>query len=337
MSSSLVSVVLPVHNGAAYLHEAISSVLAQTFKNFELIVIDDCSTDESTTIVNSFKDTRVRLIIPGERLRICNALNLGIENAKGQFFARMDADDICSPLRLERQVRFLQRHPEIGFCGSWVRRFGTTQQPQTYRRPVGAMRVRAFALFDNPMVHSSVMLRRDVLRRIGVGYRDDFANAEDYDLWSRLFEISLGDNLPEILMDYRVHTQSVTNQKTAEMDCTACRVLMRELKRLGLEPTDGEVMQHRLWATGRLNLDDISRDIDSAEQWLVRLLEANRMSCAFNPAAFLWATREIWFALCYRVQAFERPILRKFFQSPISRGDLKGWTILLGAKAKHLL
>lgn len=337
MSSPIVSVLLPVHNGAAYLHEAISSVLRQTFQSFELIVIDDCSTDESTTIVNSFQDPRVRLITSDRRLRICNALNLGIENAKGQFLARMDADDICFPHRLERQVRFLRRYPEIGFCGSWVRRFGETQQAQTYRRPVGAMRVQAFAFFDNPMVHSSVMLRREVLKCLDVAYRDDFAKAEDYDLWTRLFEFSWGDNLPEILMDYRVHPQSVTIQKSEAMDYTACRVLARELKRLGLEPTDGEVMQHRLWATGRHNLDDVLRDIDSAEQWLIRLLEANRRSCACNPAAFLWAAREIWFALCYRVQAARKPILRKFFLSPISRGDLKAGAILLGAVAKRLL
>lgn len=337
MTSGLITVILPVHNGAAYLHQAIASVLGQTFEDFELIVIDDCSVDDSSDIVKSFRDERIRLIRSPERLRICKALNLGIDKSRGRFLARMDADDICHPSRFDRQVHFLERNPEIGFCGSWVRRFGANQSPQTYRRPVGAERVRAFAVYDNPMVHSSVMLRRDVLRRLEVAYKDDFANAEDYDLWSRLFEYTLSDNLPEILMDYRVHTQSVTIQKSKAMDRTACRVLIRELKRLGLEPTDGEVMQHRLWATGRLNLDNISQDINAAEKWLIRLLEANSLSCTCNPAAFLWATREIWFGLCYRVQAAGKPIIKKFFNSPIGRGDLKNGAILLGAKAKRLL
>lgn len=337
MTENLISVILPVHNGAAYLHEAIVSLLGQTLADFEVIVIDDCSVDDSPAIVESFRDHRIRLIKSTERLRICKALNLGIKKSNGHFLARMDADDVCHPRRLEKQVRFLKRHPEIGFCGSWVRRFGTNQLPQTYHRPVGGARVKAFAVFDNPMVHSSVMIRRDVFNQLEAGYRDDFANAEDYDLWTRLFEITGGDNIPEILLDYRVHGQSVTIQKSTAMDSTACRILKRELMRLGLEPTDKEIMHHRLWSTGRLNPDDVLRDIDSAEQWLIRLLEANRRSCACNSAAFLWAAREIWFALCYRVQAARKPILRKFFLSPISRGDLKAGAILLGAVAKRLL
>lgn len=335
MPDPIVSVLLPVHNGAAYLREAIASVLGQTLRDFELIVIDDCSTDESPAIVQSFCDPRIRLVRATERLRICRALNLGIEKARGRFLARMDADDLCRPRRLERQVEFLDCHPEIGFCGSWVRRFGENAPAQTYRRPVGSARVRAFAVFDNPMVHSTVLLRRDVLRRLDVAYRDEFADAEDYDLWSRLLEFTNGDNLPEVLLDYRVHAQSVTLQKTGAMDQTACRVLARELKWLGLEPAAEDVMQHRLWSTGRLTADALPQDIEAAEQWLARLLEANRASRACDRSAFLWAAREIWFALCYRVQAAGQPILNRFLTSPISRGDLRNTMILLGSMAKR--
>lgn len=337
MPDPIVSVLLPVHDGAAYLREAVASVLGQTLHDFELIVIDDCSTDASPAIVESFGDPRIRLVRATERLRICRALNLGIQHARGRFLARMDADDLCRSRRLRQQVDFLNRHPNVGFCGGWVRRFGEQQAAQTYRRPVGCARVRAFAVFDNPMVHSTVMLRRDVLRRSGVGYRDDCADAEDYDLWSRLFEVTAGDNLPEILLDYRVHGQSVTLQRTEAMDRTACRVLRRELKRLGLEPTDDEVMQHRLWSTGRLALEALSQGIDSAEEWLIRLLKTNDKSRACNPSAFLWAAREVWFALCYRVVAAGQPILKKYAGSPISRCDLRNGMILLGAIAKKRL
>lgn len=337
MTAIPISVILPVHNGAAYLHEAIASVLAQTYGDFELIVIDDGSVDDSVAIVLSFPDDRIRLISSSERLRICKALNLGISNSQGKFLARMDADDICHPNRFERQIHFLERHPEVGFCGSWVRRFGDTQLPQTYRRPVGAERVRAFAVFDNPLVHSSVMLRREVLARMEIAYRNEFANAEDYDLWDRLFEFTQAENIPEVLMDYRVHDQSVTLQKSEAMDRIACRVLKRELKRLGLDATDDEVMRHRLWATGRFNLDDIAQDIILAEKWLSRLLDANRLVRAHDTAAFLWATREIWFALCYRVQAAKNSILTKFFQSSISRTDIKNGALLLAAIMKRLL
>ena len=337
MTSPAVSVLLPVHNGAAYLRAALDSVMRQTFRDFELIVVDDGSTDESPAIVRSLDDPRIRLIQSSERLRICKALNLGIEHARGRLIARMDADDVSHPRRLERQVRFLGRHPEVGFCGSWVRRFGEQQAPQAYRRPVGSARVRAFAVFDNPLVHSSVMFRRDLLRRLDVAYRDEFADAEDYDLWNRLFAFAKGDNLPEILLDYRVHAHSVTLQKSESMDRTACRVVTRELSRLGLEPAEEAIRRHRLWSTGRLHSGDLGGDLDSAEQWLVRLVAANRESRACDPAAFLWAAREIWFALCYRVLAEGRPILKRYLRSPISRGDLKNGMVLLGALAKRRL
>lgn len=337
MIPNLVSVILPVHNGADYIHEAITSVLGQTYNNFELIIIDDCSKDETVTITQSFQDARIRLISSQERLRLCKALNIGLKNANGLFIARMDADDVCHPRRLEYQVRFLQKHSSIGFCGSWVRRFGEQQQSQRLCGPVGPMRVKAFAIYDNPMVHSSVMLRREVLQNVEPVYRDDFAHAEDFDLWTRLLKETEGDNLPEALLSYRVHNQSVTVQKSEAMDRTASRILKRSLKHLGLNPTQDEVMRHRRWATGRLDYDNISQDIEAAEKWLNQLLKANRQSLFSDPTAFLWATRKIWFALCYRTQAVEQPIMKRFFHSSISRRDWKNGVILLGAIAKRRL
>ena len=312
-------------------------MLGQTFHDFELIIIDDCSDDDSLAIIESFDDHRVRLLKSSERLGICKALNLGIENSRGSFLARMDADDICHPRRLERQVRFLNRHTKIGFCGTWVRRFGKDQIPQLYRLPVGESRVRAYAAFENPMVHSSVMFRREVFDSMPNGYRHDFINAEDYDLWTRLFEVTKGDNLAEVLLDYRVHAQSVTMQKTEAMDQVACRILERELGRLGVEPTEAELKFHRLWSTGRLASEDYLQEMKSIERWLIRLNEANKRSKAFDTAAFLWASREIWFGLCYRIQALGHPVLKRFFQSPLSRGDLKSGAILMAAKAKRML
>lgn len=336
-NTHLVSVLMPVRNGERFIVDSIRSILCQNYKNFEFIVIDNASTDNSVPMVRAFHDNRIRLSANESNQGLVYSLNKAIGMAQGEFMARMDVDDVCHPRRFERQVHFLETHPDIGFCGTWVRRFGEHQAAQTYRRPVGAARVRAFAVFDNPMVHSSVMLRRDVFSRLDVGYRDEFANAEDYDLWTRLFEISLGENIPEVLLDYRVHAQSVTLQQSESMDRTACRVLKRELSRLGLEPTEDEVVRHRLWSTGRFNQDDVSQDIDCAEHWLVRLVEANRESRACDPAAFLWAAREIWFALCYRVLAEGRPILKRYFRSPISRGDHKNGMVLLGALAKRRL
>jgi glycosyltransferase involved in cell wall biosynthesis len=330
-----ISVILPVHNGAAYLQEALDSIFRQTFRDFEVIVIDDCSTDASPSIAESFGDSRLILIRSSERLRISKALNLGIEHARGKFIARMDADDICHPLRLERQFTFLMRYPQIGFCGTWVRRFGEGQNPQTYHRPVGSTRVRAFSIFDNPIVHSSAMIRRDILARLEICYRNEFVDAEDYDLWTRLLEFTQGDNIPEILLDYRVHEQSVTLQKSESMDRMACRILKRELAQFGMEVTDKEVLQHRRWSTGRLDSESEPRSLELAGKWLQSLQEANRTSRACDSNALLWAAREIWFALCYRALRAGKPVLKQFLLSPISRTDFKNGMILLGAMVKR--
>lgn len=248
----------------------------------------------------------------------------------------MDADDLCHPTRLERQLAFLKRNPQISFCGSWVQRFGAKQKLQIYRRPVGSARLRAFSLFDNPIVHSSVMIRRDVLTKLDTCYRDEFVNAEDYDLWARLLEITEGDNLPEVLLDYRIHTQSVTFQKAEEMDQAACRVLKRQLARWGMNVTDEEVLQHRRWSTGQLDPESEPRSLELAEKWLQHLLKANRTSRACDSKALLWAAREIWFALCYRTLTARQPVLMRFFLSPIGRTDIKNGLILLGAMVKRL-
>jgi glycosyltransferase involved in cell wall biosynthesis len=332
-----ISVLIPVHNGAAFLKEALGSVYRQTFRDFEVIVIDDCSTDDSPAIAESFRDTRSHLIRASERLRISKALNLGLAQARGEFIARMDADDLCHPRRLEQQFTFLKKNPQIGFCGSWVNRFSEGQQPKLDRKPVGSKRLRAFSMFDNPIAHPTAMIRRSVLARLDVCYRDDFVDAEDYDLWTRLFEFTQGENLPEALLNYRVHVQSVTFRKTEAMDRTACLILKRELARLGINVTDEEVLQHRHWSTGRLDLPSKSRSLELAEKWLQRLLQANRTSRACDAKAFRWATREIWFALCYRTMTEGQPVLKQFFQSTISRMDYKNGLILLGAMVKRSL
>ena len=164
-----VSILLPVHNGGGYLSYAIESILGQTFQDFELIVIDDCSSDGSFELVSSYLDYRVIQLKLDHQGGICKALNLGIERANGTYLARMDADDICHKERLKKQVEFLESHPHVGFCGSWVNRFGEKQLPQLYKRPTGCKKIRAYGVFDNPMVHSSVMLRGDFIRDNDIG------------------------------------------------------------------------------------------------------------------------------------------------------------------------
>lgn len=332
-----VSVILPVYNGALYLQECLDSIWAQSLQNFECIVVDDGSTDETSEILARQCDSRLLVVRSVRQGGICKALNLGISHAKGQFIARMDADDICHPSRFEKQVEYLQSHPQIGFCGSWVRRFGENQIPLLYARPIGPKRIRAYAVFDNPMVHSSIMFQGDLVRTNKNLYLEDFAGAEDYELWTRLLESTECENLSDILLDYRLHSQSITLTKTQTMDILACRILKKELSKLGIIPSDYDVLQHRLWSTGRLDKNCGASQIDRAEAWLKRLINANQDVQAHDNHAFLWAVREIWYALCYQLQAWGFPVLHRFFKSSISRGDMRHGYILIGSWVKQRL
>jgi glycosyltransferase involved in cell wall biosynthesis len=199
-----ISVILPVYNGLPYLELAIKSILVQTFQDFELIIIDDGSIDESTSVIESFNDLRIRFVRQ-QNHGLAATLNKAIVLAKGEYIARQDQDDICLPLRMQRQVEFLNANPEVGMVGTaaeiWV---GNERTSRLLAHPADDAALRFGLLFDNYFVHSSVMIRRSVFDKVGA-YSEDRTRQppEDYELWSRVIREYKVANLPEVLMAYR--------------------------------------------------------------------------------------------------------------------------------------
>ena len=212
----LISVVMPVRDGARWLGEAIASVQGQTLADFELIIVDDGSADDSPRIIEAKgrSDPRIR-VVRQERLGLASALNRGLSESHGRLIARLDADDRAHPERLERQRRHLDDHPEIGLLGTWADRIdeeGLSRgalQPPTRPEQLAPLLARM-----NPFLHSSIMLRATVLQKVGF-YRPAFEGAEDYDLWLRVSEVVKLANLPECLLQYRSHPASVTHRARA--------------------------------------------------------------------------------------------------------------------------
>ncbi len=200
----VVSVVLPVYNCPRYVGQAIESVLEQTYADFELIVIDDGSTDETPDVLRRYEDSRIRLITQANR-GLATTLNRGIELARGRYIARQDQDDICFPDRLARQVTFLDANPACALLGTWAEIWiEDAKTDRAHRHPSDNPTLQFELLLNNPFVHSSVMLRRAALAEVG-GYSTDHGRQppEDYELWSRIarqFEVA---NIPEILHAYR--------------------------------------------------------------------------------------------------------------------------------------
>jgi glycosyltransferase involved in cell wall biosynthesis len=199
-----VSVVLPLYNCTAYVGEAIESILAQTYADFELIVIDDGSTDETPRIAQGYRDPRLRFLAQENR-GLAATLNRGIGLARGRYVARQDQDDVSRPERFQRQVAFLDAHARCALVGTWADIWaGGAATGRTHRHPEGNAELQYELLLDNPFVHSSVMLRRDALDAVG-GYSTDPARQppEDFELWSRIARRYEVANIPQVLHVYR--------------------------------------------------------------------------------------------------------------------------------------
>ncbi len=217
--SPLVTVLMTVYNGLPYLHEAVDSILHQTFTEFEFLIIDDASTDASADCIRSYDDPRIRLECNERNMGQAASLRCGLGLARGRYVARLDQDDRSISDRLEKQVAFLERRPEVAVVGSW----GYSIDSYGRRVEIWRGRVNDFgefvgsvALCRSPLLHPSVMFRRDVVIDVG-GYDASFAGAEDYDLWVRLAMRRHGaSTLPEPLVLLRTHEgqQSVTRAAT---------------------------------------------------------------------------------------------------------------------------
>jgi glycosyltransferase involved in cell wall biosynthesis len=205
-----VTVLMPAYNAEKYIGEAIRSVLAQTFRDFELLIVDDGSRDGTQDVVRSFDDPRIRLLCR-KRAGISAALNAGLETARGQYIARFDADDICMPARLMRQVLFLDGHPAYVVAGSDAE-YVSEEGAHLFTFSCAGHTNRE--IFDNlykncPFIHSSVMFRKAAVIEAG-GYSLHAHNFEDYLLWVQLLRSGKCMNLPEVLLKVRINPDSVT-------------------------------------------------------------------------------------------------------------------------------
>lgn len=205
-----VSIVMSVYNGEKYLRQAIDSILNQTFTDFEFIIVDDGSTDKTAERLRSYDDDRIVLIDNGGNIGLTKSLNKGMKIAKGKYIARMDADDVCLPERLAKQVQFLDEHPDIGVLGTGFETIddvGTRGVKVQFSTEPGLIRWQMF--FCCCVAHPSVMVRRTVYERLG-GYNPKVHQSQDYELWLRAVRETKIANLQDVLLQLRKHSGNLT-------------------------------------------------------------------------------------------------------------------------------
>jgi glycosyltransferase involved in cell wall biosynthesis len=245
----LVSVLIPVYNGAKYVAQAIESVVWQTLMDWELILIDDGSTDDTLAILESYagQDKRIRLF-PQEHRGLVAALNHGLALVRGRYLARLDADDLCLPERLEAQVACLEARPELVILGSAIQSMDQDgASGTTYCMALHDTLIRGTMIFGNPFVHSSVMLRNETLKKNGLTFDPQAVGAEDYELWSRLIACGEGMNLDRVLICRRMHSGQISFLESDIGNATAVRVTQQALARLGFEVTFDQAASLRSW------------------------------------------------------------------------------------------
>jgi len=225
-----VSVLMSVRNGAPWVREAVESVLAQTAPDLELIVIDDGSTDATPDLLTALRDPRLRVERqPPAGLTL--ALNRALKLARAPLLARLDADDLAVPDRVARQRTFLDSHPEVGLLGTGAREVDPSgREMGIVSPPVEDAAIRRALIRENPFVHSSVMMRRSALLRVGGGYDETLPVAQDYDLWMRMSRITRLANLSAPLVVRRLVAGRVSAERDAERLATEVRVRWRAVR-----------------------------------------------------------------------------------------------------------
>jgi glycosyltransferase involved in cell wall biosynthesis len=275
-----ITVLMPVYNCEQYIHDAVRSILNQSYTNFELLVIDDASADNTASIIKSFSDERIHFIEKPKNTGYTNSLNYGLTLAKGKYIARMDGDDISLPERFEKQVAFLEANPDVVVCGTTYKILGS---PKSITIPQTHDAIKIGLLWGNCIAHPSVMIRKEALDPFSKPYDTLKEPAEDYDLWVRLLAEGKLHNLPEVLLEYRTYSNQVSRKRAEEQKRSDIETKFKLFDYLHIEwdTSETEFLEQQFKKTEAIDFDDIPvfKHIQK------KLAHANRIEF-FKPSLF---------------------------------------------------
>lgn len=279
-----ISVIFPVYNTADFLEEALDSILNQSFTDFELLIINDASTDQSLEILRTYQDPRIRLLDNEVNLGVPKTRNKALEIATGEFIANMDSDDVAHPDRFKRQVEFMDHYLRVEICGSWVQFMGEWNGVLQF--PAKHQDIKANLLFVNIINNPSIMVRRSIFKKLR--YDETFALAEDYKLWAGLVDCTTIAIIPEVLLRYRIHTSNVSIVKKSNQEALNVynyRVYELFFQRLAIPYSTEELRIHG--QIGQKQIATLSpAQLSSCLAWLRKLIVANKSTHYFREESF---------------------------------------------------
>lgn len=319
-----VSVILPVYNAELYLQEAIDSILKQTFTDWELIIVNDGSADDTEKIIRSYNDQRIRYYKNEKNIGLIETLNKAIDFCTGEYIARMDADDISHSDRFQMQINFLDKNQDCGMCGTYaeiINEKGIKTGEIINLTTNEYLQINL--LFSVPFIHPSMIIRKSAL--MSHSFDADYKHAEDYDLWCRISTDYKIANIPYFLLKYRWHTENISVKNSDYQHEIKSKIIRRQLQNLGLKPNENELFLHTISFTQfdakeKEVKESKSRFTDFLEldNWFSKIIEANKIKKRYHPnalIAYLWSR---WAVVCISQKQYSKILKPKFVPLNIS-------------------
>lgn len=305
MIQPLVSVLIPCYNVEKYAEQAIRSIMDQTYKNLEIVVVNDCSTDSTSFILKrlSEEDKRIKVYENEQNLRLITTLNKGIGLCTGEYIARMDADDFSMPERIEKEVEFLEKHHDIDIVSTLFYTFKNDdlKQRSLHNNPTRPEELAAYMLFRSGLLHPASMFRRRVFSELGMKFESEYLHVEDYALWSKAIYKTKIANLPDPLVYYRVHENQVSSLNNRIQTENKKLVFKIHCEHLGL-PQDPDFIDLYASVAECVPKEQTEEYIARCEKFMLDLIELNNNK-TFCDAVYLKKMLALhWLRLCANSQ-----------------------------------
>lgn len=278
-----VTILMPVYNAEKYIEKTIESILKQTYKDFEFLIIDDGSQDKSLVIINKFKDSRIKVLKNEINRGLIFSLNKGLNEAKGKYVVRIDSDDICVKERVEKQINYMEKNPTVALVGCNAKMF-LSNYPCIKKKsnlPLDNKSIKCKLLFESALIHPGVVIRKEVLKKYQLKYSEEDQGIEDYGLWikiSKLKEYKI-ENLREVLLYYRIVETGITQKANRNIDVRILKLkkLYKEvLLNLETDFTEEEYNIHSEICLANI-IQKAKYSIENKEKWLKKILEINNV------------------------------------------------------------
>lgn len=305
------SITVPAYNRENYIGPCLESLLNQSFTDFEIIVVNDGSTDKTVEIIESYKDSRIKLYHNEQNRGIVYTRNRGFELSKGEYIAILDSDDISVQGRLQKQVTFLDQNLKVGLVGGFAEVIDENGQSEgkVWFSNFDQKKLNTRLFFENCIAQSSVMLRKSALPN--PAYRSEYPPSEDFDLWvqiSRNWEVC---NIPEVLIQYRVHSKNISKEENSVQIQNANKILLYQAEELIGEPlTEKEKTCHISLMKNNFDKTD---DMIAVHKWAYKIIEANKNSHKYPETEFVHLLSEKWIHAFNRIPQYQTTLIPLIF------------------------